>query len=375
MRLELLPQPDVSGLHAVLLAMNADPAVASILILACEADGLGPDELNPLLQGCRKPLFGGVFPQIVHGREKLEQGMIVAGLSCPVRVHALEGLGSEFTDFDEHILALFGEEDLRGKTMFVLLDGLSRGIARLVESLFNTLGLEPNYIGGGAGSLSFRQSPCVLCNQGMLQDAAVLALADCPSSVGVAHGWAPISEAFKVTRAEANAVLELNWRPAFEIYRQVVEEHSDRSFDTEPFFDLAKSYPLGIATLDAEMIVRDPIIVRDQSLVCVGEVPEGSHVHIMHGDLQSLVHGASMARDRALAGSPDMAGGALAFFVDCISRVLFLENDFGQELERVQCGLPLIGALTLGEIANNGDAYLQFYNKTSVVGIIHESAF
>lgn len=374
MRLEVLPKPDVSRFCAVLQAVDADPTVAAILVLACEAAGLGPGELNPVLQACRKPLFGGVFPQIVHGCDKLDQGAIVVGLSCAVRVHVLEGLDAEVTDFDEHILALFGEDDLSGKTMFVLVDGLSRSIARLVESLFNTLGLEPNYIGGGAGSLSFRQSPCVLCNQGLLQDAAVLALADCASTVGVAHGWTPVSEAFKVTKANANTVQELNWQPAFEMYRLVVEKHSGRSFDTESFFDLAKSYPLGIATLDAEMIVRDPIIVHEQSLVCVGEVPEGSHVHIMHGNVQSLVQGATTARERALSGSAGQAEASFVFFVDCISRVLFLESEFDQELNRVQCGLPLVGALTLGEIANNGEAYLEFLNKTSVVGIIHEPA-
>lgn len=373
MRFELLRSASPVDLRTALDSMNADPAVASVLVLACDADGHDPDVLGQMFQQCQKPVFGGIFPQIVVGREKLERGMVVAGLDVAVRVHALEGLGSELTDFDEHILALFGEEDLSGKTMFVLVDGLSRGISRLVESLFNTLGLEPNYIGGGAGSLSFKQAPCVFCNQGVLQDAVILALADCHSSVGVAHGWTPISKAFKVTEASANIVKGLNWKPAFEVYREVVEKHSGRTFADEHFFELAKSYPLGISTLDAEMIVRDPIIERDAALVCVGEVPEGSHVHILHGDRDSLIRGAAAARNLALRDAGQARSSGFVFFVDCISRVLFLEGDFELELAEVQCGLPLLGALTLGEIANNGDSYLQFYNKTSVVGILHET--
>ncbi len=373
MRVELLRNPATADFKAVLDSMDADPAVASIFVLACDADGHEPKATNPLLRNCSKPIFGGIFPQIVLGREKLERGMIVAGLACPVRVHALEGLASELTDFDEHVLALFGEEDLTGKTMFVLVDGLSRGISRLVESLFNTLGLESNYIGGGAGSLSFKQAPCLFCNQGMLQDAAILALADFPSSLGVAHGWTPISEALKVTDASANTVQGLNWQPAFHVYRAIVERHSGRSFANEPFFELAKSYPLGISALDAEMIVRDPIILRGNELICVGEVPEGSHVHILHGDRKSVIRGAATARDRAVERASAREGSGFVFFVDCISRALFLERDFELELNQAQCGLPLLGALTLGEIANNGDAYLQFFNKTSVIGIMHES--
>ena len=56
-------------------------------------------------------------------------------------------------------------------------------------------------------------------------------------------------------------------------------------------------------------------------------------------------------------------------FIDCISRVLFLEKDFEKELAAVyDPKYPLFGALTIGEIANNKHDYLEFYNKTSVVG-------
>jgi hypothetical protein len=52
---------------------------------------------------------------------------------------------------------------------------------------------------------------------------------------------------------------------------------------------------------------------------------------------------------------------------------LFLEKNFAYELEAVHDGqMPLIGALTLGEIANNGKDYLEFYNKTSVVGVLED---
>ena len=37
-----------------------------------------------------------------------------------------------------------------------------------------------------------------------------------------------------------------------------------------------------------------------------------------------------------------------------------------------ECALPMVVVLTLGEITNTGDAYLEFYNKTSVVGFFDD---
>lgn len=373
MNMHFLDAPDSPALAVLIQRVADDPSVRSLMVLACDADKLEAHALDPVLRSCPKPIFGGIFPRIIHDLRDLEHGALVIGLRSEVRCGVIPGLSDPEGDYFGAILDLFGEVDPTEQTMFVFVDGLSTRITALIDALFNCLGLLPNYIGGGAGSLSFQQKPCLFTNQGLLQDAAILALADTRSSIGVAHGWAPISDAYKVTEADRNTVISLNWRPAFEVYKEVVEAHSGRSFAAEPFFDLAKSYPLGIAKLDAEMIVRDPIVLDGTRLVCVGEVAEGGHVHILSGNLDSLVAGAGHARELAEAGMAGAAGADRSMlFVDCISRVLFLEKDFDRELKVVDMGLPLFGALTLGEIANTGDAYLEFYNKTSVVGIFDD---
>lgn len=372
MKIHFLPEPTSESLGELIKQVVADPEARSLLVLACDADNLQAEVLDPILQGCAKPVFGGIFPQILHGRKKMDHGALVIGMHCAVNCGVVRGLSDPQTDFSERILDLFNAEDPTEQTMFVFVDGLGKRITDLVDALFNSLGLLPNYIGGGAGSLSFQQKPCLISSQGLIQDGAVLALADMESGIGVAHGWTPVSKALKVTEADRNTVVSLNWQPAFEVYKEIVEAHSGRSFADESFFDLAKSYPLGIAKLDSEMVVRDPIIMEDGKLICVGEVAEGSHVHILTGDVASLVSGATRARELAEAGTTSAVDDKVMLFVDCISRVLFLEKDFDRELAAVDVGLPLVGALTLGEIANTGDSYLEFYNKTSVVGIMND---
>jgi len=194
------------------------------------------------------------------------------------------------------------------------------------------------------------------------------------SGVGVSHGWMDVAGPFKVTESDRNRIITLDWKPALEVYREVVEAHSGLYFTENNFFDIAKSYPFGINKLGTEKIVRDPVKVGPQnSLICVGEVPQESYIHILTGNVDSLVHAAQTALLRSEKSFRGQSGQKTALFIDCISRVLFLEDMFMQELDAVHRDtMPLIGALTIGEIANSGKDYLEFYNKTSVVAMLED---
>ncbi|MEL6615937.1 MAG: FIST C-terminal domain-containing protein, partial [Bacteroidota bacterium] len=104
----------------------------------------------------------------------------------------------------------------------------------------------------------------------------------------------------------------------------------------------------------------------------VGEVPPNSALHILRGDADALVAAAAQAATDATDG----ASGGTGFVVDCISRVLFLEDRFGEEWDAVrgayaEAGLTTPeGPLTLGEIASDGRGFLQLYNKTCVAALV-----
>lgn len=359
------------GLAALLAEMEQDERVAGILLLACDQNGFQPRQVDCYLTGLSKPVFGGIFPEIIWEETKLTTGTIAVGLTRAPRLLVVPGLSDERTDFDKFLDAR-ADALGSGNTMFVWVDGLAGRVGALVDSLFHIFGLEYNFIGGGAGSLTFAQKPCLFTNQGLIADSAVLAVVDMPSGVGVSHGWSSISGPHKVTRSEGNVIRSLNWRPAFDVYQEAVAQATGQTITKQNFFSLSKSHPFGIIRIGDEMIVRDPIVVReDGALVCVGEVPEECHVDILVGDPDSLVGAARRALALGKEAFDHSGRPGLTFFVDCISRVLFLEEDFGNELAAVHTReWPLVGALTLGEIANSGRSYLEFYNKTAVVGIL-----
>lgn len=365
-----------------LTALMEDPAVASVMVLGADGNHWETEPLEQALNHQLKPVFGGVFPRILHGDAAYETGFVLLGLKHVPDVRVIEGLSDAEKDFEPELMAVAEawEQEREAHTLLVFVDGLSSRIAALVRSLFYSFGLQSNFVGGGAGSLSFVQKPCLLCAEGLLQDAALLVRLPMPSGVGVAHGWEPVSDPMKVTAAEGNLIQSLDWEPGFERYRQVVEPHAGRMFQQDNFFEIAKGYPFGIGKLGAEVVVRDPLhATEDQGLLCVGEVPRGSFVRVLNGTPESLIRAAAKSQTAARASYPaNAAPPQLALFIDCISRALFLEDRLPEELQAVSDeSIPLLGAMTLGEIANSGQDYLEFFNKTSVMCLLgpeHESA-
>jgi hypothetical protein len=361
----------VEGLKDALARAAAEPGVKGLMVLACDGNGFTPQAVDAVLGGVALPLFGGIFPEIIQGQAKLSKGTVVAGLTVRPEVRVVPGLSDPQADYEQAIDERFPPGAI-GKTLFVFVDGLASRIGAFVQGLYDVFGMEVNYVGGGAGSLSLKQKPCLMTNAGLTADAGLLALVELDSGVGVSHGWTGIGGPFRATRCKGNVVETLDHRPAFDVYRGVVEEHSGKRFGGDNFFEIAKSYPLGIGRAGSEYIVRDPLMRRDDgALVCVGEVPEGSLLGILWGQADALVeaarHAAGMGREMA----PKDRAPEWMLFVDCISRVLFLGDEFSRELAAVaEERVPMVGALTIGEIANSGRDYLEFYNKTAVVAMM-----
>jgi hypothetical protein len=376
MQIEFSPDGSADALRQGVQTLAAAPDIRAILVFGCDENHWQPELLDATLQTAQVPILGGIFPQIIYRQRNYTQGFVLVGLNREIQWQQVDHLSEDAADYDLPLEECAERWDsIEGDaTLMVLVDGLAARIAALIESLFVNFGLVHNFIGGGAGSLSFERKPCLLTPSGLVQDAALLIRLPLRSGVGVAHGWQPVSEPMKVTDSQRNQVYTLDGQAAFEQYRQRIEARSADRFGADNFFDIAKSYPLGVVKLGAEMIVRDPLMRTEdgKGMVCVGEVPEGCTVRLLNGTAEGLIAAAGQA-DRLAQQSWQQQSESTpeaALFIDCISRVLFLGDRITEELEQVAPGLPVFGALTLGEIANTGRDYLEFYNKTAVLGLL-----
>ena len=345
----------------------------SLMILLGEDDRPDIAAMLAGLDAAAISCFGGFFTGVIDGETCSTRGALL--LPMPLLAPPILVQGLERTPIT--LPALADLPSLADATVMVWVDGLTANIASFLDVLFDFFGDSPHYLGGGAGSLSLRQEPCVFTNAGLFQDAAVVALVALRSSLGVRHGWQSLMGPIVATRTHKNVVSELNWRNAFAVYKEVVEADAGITLTTANFFDVAKGYPFGIYREGSEFIVRDPIAVNDSGeLICVGEVAEQTVLEILKGESQSLIAAAGQAAMDS-CGAPDVQA-CFSLVVDCISRALFLEDAFSAELVQVAKIISAQGGndrpqgvLSLGEISSYGEGLLEFFNKTIVVGVLY----
>lgn len=93
--------------------------------------------------------------------------------------------------------------------------------------------------------------------------------------VAVRHGWQPTEHAFVATKTDGRRIIEIDWKPAFEEYSAVLREIGIE-ISRANFFDVAKAYPFGIAKVRGEDVVRDPLKIEGNDIICAGRVPNNA---------------------------------------------------------------------------------------------------
>ena len=132
------------------------PAAGESLAIFLAEDG-APDlaELQAALCEQPVPFFGAVFPGVIHGRRSYSQGAVIKALPTlggPVRISGLSAGSITIPPAPE------GAE-----TALVMVDGLTSRVALFLSELYKASGGGLHYFGGGAGSLSLQQAPCIIC--------------------------------------------------------------------------------------------------------------------------------------------------------------------------------------------------------------------
>lgn len=315
-----------------------------------------PIEINKLQETSNK-IYGAFFPQIVYNNRLYSEGLIAFELDEFSKLHKMNSI--ENPDFAEMALK-------DAASLVCILDGFSVYNESFLPKLYGKVNLYTNIIGAGAGSLDNNIEGALFSNEGFFNDGALLVEMNSPINIGVRHGWEYLAGPFVATKSEQNRLYTIDYQDAFKLYSKVIKEDCGIELNSQNYLEVTKNYPFGIVKYEGEQIVRDPIKYENGSLVLVGEIKENSIINILKGDKNNLLKAAKSASQEALKNN---CQSILLF--DCVSRVSFLGKTFDDELQVIAQSTKdanIVGAISLGEIANRGKKFIHFYNKTCVVG-------
>lgn len=353
------------GLEKVLEEASDRPETRGVLLMTCDKNNYDPRDVAAVVADLRVTVVGALFPSVFDGADLLERGTVAVSLPVVPKVLAFGGDDSDDEEMRDSLIQSGLEPH---STMLVFADGLASNAGAVLDALFDVFGLETSYLGGGAGSLTLRRRPCLITNDGMRQGGAVVAALDLECGIGLAHGHRKVEGPHQITSASGHVVRSIDWRPAATCFKELVRPHLLPG-DDDSGGVVSRNFCLALNRMDGDFVLREAVRVGDDdSLEFPAQMQEGELVDIVRADREGMLKAPAEAikeAERRLGGRP----GTNLFFT-CCARQLFLGADFAKEIAELKRGaVPVFGAVTVGgEIANNGDSYLDYYNRTCVVG-------
>jgi two-component system, cell cycle sensor histidine kinase and response regulator CckA len=360
-------------------------------------------DLPQLLEGVRDvsggaPLFGATTAGEIHEGIR-KKSVVVAALASPwLRFHAAVGKAVS-SDWKKAVQETVEDPDLapwfdaenpefraaltrRGVSVFGLLfspgntrHADSRSLAILEE--LNRRSSRRFVIAGGSAADDWRmESNAVFFNGGVHHDSMLLVIAESRLrfGCGLAHNFQPGPQRATVTRAADNEVIELDGRPAAEVYAAMLG--TTREALENRHITLTTGKPAGIPDPYGQHRVNVASFFTERGGVRFAQpVPEGSQIMILDTDAEDLLAAGNGALRRALTRG-GIVEPALALVFYCAQREKILGARADEELQLMRRMAPdtrFAGFCSFGEQGMEDDG-VNRHNNVVVSVLVLDNA-
>jgi hypothetical protein len=368
---------DQVELERVLDEWRVQDRQLSVLAMLPEAE---KDALPKLQSICRQrniTLAGGIFPALIEGGQFRTSGIWLMRFANAPYIALHENLqpGAEGTRKTAQAIADGVKRHLpstqQKTTLFMLFDSMVPNVSSILDEIYLNLANRVHYAGVNAGSETFQPMPCLFDAERIIQNGVLVMLISPHHGAILEHGYIVPSETINASSTEGNRIVQIDWRPAFEVYQEMVKAHYGVEITRENFYQYGVHFPFGILRANHNVVVRIPVALDDSgALFCVGEVPANSVLVVLEAPqvdseltLQALTEG--------LAGLNGGSSGEEVLLFYCAGRRMHMgldaaTNELNGLARRTQAE-KIGGALSLGEIGGSTLwGYPLFHNATLV---------
>lgn len=229
----------------------------------------------------------------------------------------------------------------------------------VLEGVQSVIGHSTAIIGGSSADEAIAGRWRQFAGGEVLEDHVVIAVMFPSGRYGVAFqsGYAPSEHVGVVTRAEGRNIIEIDERPAGEVYCGWTEGGVAAG---DLGMILAKSTPTPLGRVAGEADGVPMFVLSHPSMLGAGgdlslftDITEGDRIHLMRGSPESLIKRAGLvvADACAMGGwkGADSFGGLVIYCGGCMLHVRDSMDEVVDEIRRAMPGAPFLGAFTFGE--------------------------
>jgi len=245
-----------------------------------------------------------------------------------------------------------------------------KGIQGIVGNIFPIIGA------GSSDSFRFENTFQIHMDKAYKNSACALIIGgNANIGVGGGHGWRPLGKPRFIDQVNGNIIRTIDGKKASGLYEEFFGREVE-NIRTNTYGRTSIFYPLGILIKESnDYLIRNAVdILKDGSIVCQGDVPEGAEVHIMIGNKDSCKQA---AEDAAYEAQKNLMGkdAKLVLLLDSMARLKLLGRSAFSEIEKIKSiygnKVPIIGMYSNGEICpfQTDDRYKQphIQNESIVV--------
>jgi hypothetical protein len=337
------------------------------------------EAVSVLQAACAKrsvPVVGGIFPALVmQGKFHTEGVWLLRFDVMPFyTLHDNLPVDAEGAELKSKEIAAQVAAHLEGHgeaTLFMLFDAMVPNIGSLLDDIYLRLANRVHYAGANAGSETFQPMPCLFDGQRLVSNGLLLVLLTEHKGAILEHGYHAPRKIVYATSTAGNCISQIDWRPAFEVYQELVLNQYGVQITQANFYEHAVHFPFGIVRANHHVVVRIPVMLNDDgSLFCVGEVPANSVLTLLERPSVDTQETMRVLVDGLQAMNGSSADRELLLFY-CAGRRMHLGIETAttelQEFDKRTAAAQVSGALSLGEIGGSTlHGYPLFHNATLV---------
>lgn len=229
-------------------------------------------------------------------------------------------------------------------------------------------------MGVGCGRTDGIETPTITHNGIELSGGFLVIFSTQSSLIGSAHSSEFHSGYYIAQTEKSNHITSINGEEAFSFYQKMLQKNFHEHVTAETIFDMGLKYPFGLGGINGEQALRVPVSVDKGSIVVAGPMESEVTLCLMHSTPQALLNASIKAIEGAQLNTSNVTDKE-CFVIECMGRYSLLGVKFQEELVSISHNMQgitsMYGVLSLGEIANSAEKYIEYFNEACVIGVFN----